>query len=148
MIDWKREHDAELGLRQEWSARAQQAEGAIAAARAWAEDEQQKREKAEEDRLLERQRNEELGEEVDRWRGRYQMVSGDLQRGLVLNAGLLSLLRECQAFLFDDSGTPVASEDLRERVNDALSDEPPERPTPITRRIVRSGLKIIHDGSK
>lgn len=33
---------------------------------------------------------------------------------------LLPLLKECQAFLFDDSGTPIAPEDLRERVNDAL----------------------------
>lgn len=31
MTDWKREHDAELGLRKEWSARAQKAEAAVAA---------------------------------------------------------------------------------------------------------------------
>jgi hypothetical protein len=31
--------------------------------------------------------------------------------------GLRTLLRECKPFLFDNSGTSVAPEDLRERVN-------------------------------
>lgn len=46
------------------------------------------------------------------------------------------LLRECQAFLFDDSGTPIAPEDLRERVNDALQGDEPERPKSISCRII------------
>lgn len=35
MTDWKAEHDAELGLRREWSARAQKAEAHLAEAREW-----------------------------------------------------------------------------------------------------------------
>ena len=31
--------------------------------------------------------------------------------------GLQALLRECNRFLFDVSGTPIAPEDLRERVS-------------------------------
>jgi hypothetical protein len=38
MTDWKAEHDAELGLRQEWSARAQKAEAEIERLRAALED--------------------------------------------------------------------------------------------------------------
>jgi hypothetical protein len=31
--------------------------------------------------------------------------------------GLRAILRECKPFLFDASGTPIAPEDLRERVS-------------------------------
>ena len=31
--------------------------------------------------------------------------------------GLRALLRECNPFLFDNSGAPIAPEELRERVN-------------------------------